>query len=124
MSSRFSPCGLSGIIRTEATHLLSEHHHEGDFEQGVMVDVGPGAGALVIYTGTELRGQEIEISPLGRDSTRVHTDVLRRKTAGGPVFAAVFGSLAEGEYQVWNDSRSGPLTVQIVGGQVTEVDWR
>ena len=103
---------------------MSEHHHEADFEQGVMVDVGPGAGALVIYTRSELRGQEIEISPAGHDSKRVHTDVLRRKTAGGPVFAAVFGSLAEGQYQLWNDSRSSPLTVQIVGGQVTEVDWR
>ena len=105
-------------------HLLSEHHHEGDFERGVMVDVGPGAGALIIYTGSDLRGQEIEISPAGHDSKRVHTDVLRRSIEGGEVFAAVFGSLAEGEYQLWHDSRSGPVAVQIVGGQVTELDWR
>ena len=89
-----------------------------------MVDVGPGVGALVIYTGGDLHGQEIEISPASGKANRMHTDVLRRKTAGGHVFAAVFGSLAEGEYELWNDSRSGPLTVQIVGGQVTEVDWR
>jgi hypothetical protein len=103
---------------------LSEHHHEADFEQGVMVDVGPGVGALVVYTGDDLRGQEIEISPASSGAKRVHTDVLRRKTAAGHVFAAVFGSLAEGEYHLWNDSRSGPVAVQIVGGQVTEVDWR
>jgi len=103
---------------------LSEHHHEADFEQGVMVDVGPGAGALVIYTGDELRGQEIEISPAGHDSQRVHTDVLRRKTAGGHVCAAVFGSLAEGDYRIWHESRPGPVEVRIVGGQVTELDWR
>lgn len=103
---------------------MTEHHHEGDFEHGVMVDVGPGAGALVIYTGDELRGQEIEISPSGHDSKRVHTDVLRRKTAGGPVFAAVFGSLVEGEYQLWHPSRPAPVPVQIVGGRVTELDWR
>jgi hypothetical protein len=104
--------------------LLSEQHHEADFEQGVMVDVGPGVGALVIYTGEDLRGQEIEISPASDDAKRVHTDVLRRKAGGRYVFAAVFGSLAEGEYRLWNGSRPDPVGVQIVGGQVTELDWR
>jgi hypothetical protein len=89
-----------------------------------MVDVGPGAGALVIYAREELRGQEIEISPHGDDVHRVHTDVLRRLAAGGPVYAAVFGSLPEGEYRLWHGSLNSPTTVQIVGGKVTEVDWR
>jgi hypothetical protein len=103
---------------------LGEHHHETDFERGVMVDVGPGIGALVIYAGDDLRGQEIEISPAGFDLQRVHTDVLRRRTAGGYVFAAVFGSLAEGSYQLWHDSQPGPVTVAIESGVVTELDWR
>ena len=89
-----------------------------------MVDVGPGAGALVIYTAEELRGQEIEISPIGDDSKRVHTDVLRRRTAMGEVFAAVFGSLAEGAYRLWHQSRADPYEVTIAAGEVTEVDWR
>ena len=89
-----------------------------------MVDVGPGAGALVIYTAEALRGQEIEISPVGLDSQRVHTDVLSRRTAGGSVCAAVFGSLAEAGYNLWHPSRPTPETVRVVGGQVTEVDWR
>ena len=89
-----------------------------------MVDVGPGAGALVIFTGEALRGAEIEISPVGNDSKRVHTDVLRRSTAGGPVNAAVFGTLVEGEYQLWHESRPDPVQVRIVDGQVTELDWR
>jgi hypothetical protein len=101
-----------------------EHHHEGELEQGVMVDVGPGAGALVIYTSDGLRGQEIEISPAGNDSQRTHTDVLRRKTARGYVCAAVFGSLGEGDYQLWHDSRPQPVAVVITEGQVTELDWR
>jgi hypothetical protein len=103
---------------------LSEHHHEADFEQGVMVDVGPGVGALVVYTGEDLRGQEIEISPMANDTKRVHTDVLRRKTAGGYVFAAVFGSLIDGEYRLWHPGRAGPVAVRIAGGEVTELDWR
>jgi hypothetical protein len=103
---------------------LGEHHHEADFEQGVMVDVGPGVGALVIYAGDDMRGQEIEISPAGHDSERVHTDVLRRRTARGFMYAAVFGSLAEGEYQLWHESQPSPVTLVIEGGQVTELDWR
>ena len=103
---------------------MGEHHREVDFERGVMIDVGPGAGALVIYTGEELRGQEIEISPKGSDSKRVHTDVLRRTTAGGHVLAAVFGSLSEGEYRLWHRSRPEPVEVRILGGQVMELDWR
>lgn len=104
--------------------LSSESQREQDFEQGVMVDVGPGAGALVIYTADEMRGQEIEISPAGLDAERTHTDVLRRKTAAGYVCAAVFGSLAEGDYRLWHESRQGPQPVRITGNQVTELDWR
>lgn len=89
-----------------------------------MVDVGPGVGALVIHTGDGMRGQEIEISPAGHDLQRVHTDVLRRRTARGFMYAAVFGSLAEGEYRLWHESQPGPVTVAIEGGQVTELDWR
>ena len=101
-----------------------EHHDEKDFEQGIMVDVGEGAGALVIYTREGLSGQEIEISPEAKDEQRVHTDVLRRRTAGGLLYAAVFGSLPEGEYRLWHDTLTAPTTVRIVGGQVTELDWR
>jgi hypothetical protein len=103
---------------------LREHHHEADLEQGVMVDVGDGAGALIIYTRDSLRGKEIEISPAGLGAQRVHTDVLRRRTAGGFVCAAVFGSLPEGEYSLWHESHPEPPTVRVVSGEVTEVDWR
>jgi len=104
--------------------MTPDHHREEDFEQGVMVDVGPGAGALVIYTSDELRGHEIEISPVGSDASRTHTDVLRRKTAAGYVNAAVFGSLPEGGYRLWHGSLASPVEVSIEGNQVTELDWR
>jgi len=104
--------------------LTHERRRDEDFEQGVMVDVGPGAGALVIYTPDELGGQEIEISPVGSDGSRSHTDVLRRTTAAGHVYAAVFGSLEEGEYRLWHHSLPGPQKVRVAGNQVTELDWR
>jgi hypothetical protein len=103
---------------------MAEHHHSGALEQGVIVDVGPGVGALVIYTREELKGQEIEISPQGDDMNRVHTDVLRRRTVSGPLYAAVFGSLPEGEYCLWHKTVTSPTEVRIVGGEVAEVDWR
>ena len=108
----------------QAAAVSHEHHREQDFEQGVMVDVGPGAGALVIYTRDELRGEEIEISPEGHDAERTHTDVLRRKTADGYVCAAVFGSLPEGDYRLWHESLGGPQDVHVAGNQVSELDWR
>jgi len=103
---------------------VTEHHEERSFEQGVMVDVGPGAGALVIYANDDLRGDEIEISPKGDDADRTHTDVLRRKIAAGYVNAAVFGSLAEGDYRLWHRTLREPAEVRIVSSEVTELDWR
>jgi hypothetical protein len=103
---------------------MTEHHDERNLESGVMVDVGPGAGALVIYTDEELRGTEIEISPKGKDAQRVHTDVLRRRTASGYVCAAVFGSLQVGDYRLWHDTLATPFDVRILDAKVTEVDWR
>jgi hypothetical protein len=103
---------------------VTEHHGERSFEQGVMVDVGPGAGALVIYTTDELQGQEIEISAKDDDANRTHTGVLRRRVAEGYINAAVFGSLAEGEYRLWHKTLREPAEVRIVSSEVTELDWR
>ena len=115
---------LAGRRPCKGDVVVDKLHDERDFEQGVMVDVGPGAGALVIFTPEALRGQEIEISPEADDGQRVHTDVLRRKTVGGHLYAAVFGSLLEGDYRLWHETLTTPTHVRIVGGQVTEVDWR
>jgi len=89
-----------------------------------MVDVGPGTGALVIYTNDDLRDEEIEISRKGDDANRAHTDVLRRRTAAGYLNAAVFGSLGEGEYLVWHKTLDEPAEVRIAASEVTELDWR
>lgn len=103
---------------------VSELHDKASFEQGVMVDVGDGSGALVIYTSDDMSGAEIEISPATNDADRVHTEVLRRKTANGYVNAAVFGSLREGDYRLWHQSLPEPVVVAIVSGEVRELDWR
>lgn len=103
---------------------MTETHHGGDFEQGVMVDIGPGAGALVIYTGAALLGSEIEIALRGEEIHRSHTDVLKRKISSGDVYAAVFGSLPEGDYRIWHSAIPEPVDVHVASNHITELDWR
>ena len=85
----------------------------------VLVDVGNGKGALVLYLDDGFVDDEIEISPV-RSAHRVHTGVLDRHTASGVVRAAVFGSLVAGSYTVWRDARTAAATVMVVAGTVTE----
>jgi hypothetical protein len=84
----------------------------------VLVDVGNGKGALVLYLDRGFVDDEIEISPVG-SVHRVHTGALDRQIAAGAVRAAVFGSLAAGSYTVWRDAHTA-ATVTIVAGTVTE----
>lgn len=99
---------------------MTEQRDTGGYEQGVMIDVGPGAGALIVYTGDELLGQEIEISRQG-ESKRVHTEVRKRLVNGRTVFAGVFPDLSPGHYAIWSGT---PREVTIAEGEVAEVDWR
>jgi hypothetical protein len=86
-----------------------------------VLDIGQDIGALVIYTREELLGQEIEVSPKGKDAQRTHSAVLERRANGRTMFAALFLALSEGDYITWSTPSS---EVTIVGGQVVELDWR
>lgn len=86
-----------------------------------VLDIGQDVGALVIYTGEELRGEEIEVSPKGNNVQRTHTAVLERRNNGNTVFAALFLALEEGDYTIWSIPGQ---SVTVVGGSVAEVDWR
>jgi len=86
----------------------------------VALDIGSGRGALVIYPGERFRGREIEISPVG-SSRRVHTGVHERGTHAGCVLTAIFGSLAAGEYRVWEDAETPLIDVEVGDGVVAEL---
>lgn len=92
--------------------------------EDVVLDIGDGVGALIIYTAAELRGREIEVSPKGSNAARIHADVHERVVGRHTVFTAIFPSLNEGEYTIWNHDPMRTTIVMIVGGQVAEVDWR
>jgi hypothetical protein len=90
----------------------------------VVLDLGPGVGALVLHTTQELDGREIEISPSdGTPGHQTHSQVRPRKTARGTQYAAVYPQLAAGDYTIWKDDVTPVATVTINGGQVTTTWW-
>src|SRR5581483_7004008 len=103
---------------------MTERSNAGRVHAGeVVLDIGDGVGALIIYTMAALEGEEIEVSREPA-AARVHTEVLERRIGGQAVFAAVYASLPEGRYHIWGFEPNPQNEVEIVSGQVSEVDWR
>lgn len=100
---------------------MDQPRPDAGLSQGVVLDIGGDIGALVVHATEALLGREVEVSPVaGRQ--RVHAVVHQRQVGGRPVFAAVFASLAQGDYVLWDGERTlGRVT--ITGGQVTEAGW-
>ena len=101
---------------------MNPHDHSTDARpEHVMLDLGPGVGALVFHTGADLHGAEIEISPSSSDDKRSHRQVHDRPVAGRPHYAAVFESLCAGEYTLWLDGRPLRRKVAVAGAAVTDI---
>ncbi|HEU5477544.1 MAG TPA: hypothetical protein VFU64_06940 [Gaiellaceae bacterium] len=102
--------------------MTPNHHHSKDARpEHVMLDLGPGVGALVLRTAAELHGVEIEISLAGRDDERSHKQVHERLVAGRPLYAAVFDRLPAGDYTLWLDDRPLRRHVSVAGAAVTNL---
>ena len=101
---------------------LNPHHSKDPRPEHVMLDLGPGVGALVLRTGADLHGTEIEISPVGRDAERSHKQVHERPVAGRPLYGAVFDSLPAGEYTLWLDDQPLRHNVAVAGESVTHLE--
>lgn len=90
----------------------------------VVLNVGPGVGALVLHTAADLDGHEIEISPHDIPATRrTHSQVRERRAGGSVQYAAVYPELAAGDYTLWRDATTPAGTVTINGGSVTSFQW-
>jgi hypothetical protein len=85
----------------------------------VVLDLGPGTGALVLHAPRELDGAEIEISPRGSPDRRTHSMIRPRHTAGNIQYAAVYPGLAPGDYTIWRDEVTPAFTVTIAEATVT-----
>jgi len=117
-----------------------------------MLDIGGDIGALVVTMPPSMAGVEIEIAPAGsghpdhghehghehghahghahghghalEHEHRPHVAVVNRPTAEGAVPSLVFPELIEGSYQLFDKGGDTVLqTAEIVGGQVTFLDW-
>ena len=86
-----------------------------------MLDLGPGVGALVLHTGADLHGVEVEISPAGRDGERSHKQIHERPVNGRPLYGAVFDSLPAGEYTLWLNDQPLRRDVAVSGAVVTDI---
>jgi hypothetical protein len=98
----------------------------GPSEGAVFVEVGEGVGAAVIHTGPDLDGAELEIRPAAGTWRGVHTAVRERRFGGRVQYAAVFGSLPAGEWElrVRGGAETQPaLAIEVTGGSVVEELW-
>jgi hypothetical protein len=101
---------------------VTNHHHSRDARpQPRILALGPGVGALVLHTGPDLHGVEIEISPSGLDDERRHKQVHERPVAGRPLYGAVFEGLSAGEYTLWLDDEPLRRGVAVAGETVTDI---
>jgi hypothetical protein len=104
---------------------MHDHHHStAPRSEHVMLELGADVGALVLYTGQELHGAEVEIAPAGSDGPRAHKQVHERLVADRTFYAAVFDRLPAGEYALWLDGAVREPRVAVTGAAVSELDWR
>ncbi|MEU7614746.1 phospholipase [Micromonospora rifamycinica] len=89
-----------------------------------MLDIGGETGALIIYTGRDLHGREIEISRIDQDGVvRTHSAVRERIVRDGVFHSAVYPDLAAGLYTVWWDEETSAGTISVNGGAIAEFVW-
>jgi hypothetical protein len=89
----------------------------------VVLELGPGAGALILHTPAELNGAEIDISRAG-DGDRTHSMVRPRHVAGGTQYAAVYPGLPPGAYTIWRADGTPAANVTVSDGSTTTARWQ
>ncbi|GAA1991270.1 phospholipase [Kitasatospora viridis] len=92
-------------------------------EGSVVLEIGGTLGALIIYTGPDEDGLEIEVSPTGDDTARTHAAVRPRHLAGRTTHCAVISPLPEGGYTIWRTPTTPLGSCTVRGGAVTEQLW-
>lgn len=106
-------------------HEHSHHHQYGPSYTGtVVLDIGADVGALVILTGADQLGREIEVSPTNAlDPVRTHAAVRERRVGTRVLYGAVYATLPAGNYTVWADADTPVATVQVYGAEIAEFTW-
>jgi hypothetical protein len=89
-----------------------------------VLDIGGGAGALLVIVPAALLGSEPEVSPVQHPDDRVHTGVHERPMGGTRIPVALFPSLPAGRWTLWGCGPCATREIDIADGQVTRFDWR
>ena len=90
----------------------------------VVADIGGDVGAAILHVPASLAGREIEIRPAGTEWDGTHTGVRERHVNGAVIWAAFFGSLRAGRYELRvRGDASRTLELDVAGGRVTEARW-
>ena len=105
-------------------HLAGAGTSERAFGGPVVVDVGPGVGALVVYLGRDWLDDELHLRSLDRADWSTHTGVWERNLVGARrLVAAVFPSLPHGRYGILDrDGHTAVRVVDVEEARVREVD--
>jgi hypothetical protein len=100
-----------------------EHYAARSHPEFVVLEIGDDLGALILHTGPEMHGVEVEISPAGQDSRRSHKQVLERWIDGRPAYTAVFDKLRAGRYTLWADGAPRVRDVVVRAGEIAQQQW-
>jgi hypothetical protein len=105
---------------------MHDHHHTAapSQEGSVVLDIGERTGAVIIHTGPEQEGLEIEVSPTAAPTHRTHAAVRPRHLPDRTLHCLVIAPLEAGEYTVWRDSDTPHGTVTVTGGAVSDYHGR
>ena len=106
-------------------HDHNDHHHHHAPQGGpVVFDIGDDVGALIVYLDDSLEGTEVPIEWDRNPDKDVHTGVWRRSVGADSVVVAVYPELIEGRYRLPALGGHAALAIDVVGGQVAEIDLR
>jgi hypothetical protein len=104
---------------------LTENESAGPAPSGpAVLDIGGGTGALLVIVPAALRHTEPEVSPVDQPHAHTHTGVHERLLHGESLLVALFPSLTAGHWTLCGEGPCPTMTVEILDGRVTEVDWR
>jgi len=104
--------------------MATHHPLPEDLTTGsVVLDIGGDVGSLLIHTGADRVGEEIEVERVG-GGRRTHVAVLTRRVGAIVAHAAVYGELREGDYDVLDRDGNAVERVHVDGGEITVLDWR
>jgi hypothetical protein len=88
----------------------------------LVLDIGGGFGALILYADEDCLGMEVDITPAGAPrSHHIHTMIRRRRAPDRERIAGVYPELLAGSYTVWGLDGQPIADVLITDGQVAEL---